>query len=113
MWARSLGLGFLIGFLLSFMGVAAVASQPPARPPSAPARLQPALADDNGKGQLQPPAAGDHQVLFLGQGERLILGHVAESREIFATGALAAARFLAGRPPGRYAMEDVLGLAPG
>jgi len=58
-------------------------------------------------------AAGDHQVLFLGPGERLILGHMAESREIFATGALAAARFLAGRAPGRYAMEDVLGLSPG
>jgi 4-hydroxy-tetrahydrodipicolinate reductase len=55
-------------------------------------------------------AAGDHQVLFLGPSERLILGHVAESREIFAHGALAAARFLAGRPKGRYAMANVLGL---
>lgn len=55
-------------------------------------------------------AAGDHQLMFLGPGERLTLGHVAESRDIFATGALAAARFLAGRAPGRYAMADVLGL---
>ncbi|WP_194744415.1 4-hydroxy-tetrahydrodipicolinate reductase [Thermaurantiacus tibetensis] len=57
-------------------------------------------------------AAGDHQVLFLGPGERLVLGHVAEDRAIFARGAVAAARWLAGRAPGRYRMADVLGLAP-
>ncbi|MFQ3665406.1 MAG: 4-hydroxy-tetrahydrodipicolinate reductase [Sphingomonadaceae bacterium] len=55
-------------------------------------------------------AAGDHQVLFLGEGERLILSHLAEDRAIFAHGALAAARFLAGKPAGRYRMADVLGL---
>ncbi len=55
-------------------------------------------------------AAGEHQVLLLGDGERLILGHVAEERAIFARGALAAARFLAGRPAGRYRIRDVLGL---
>lgn len=56
-------------------------------------------------------AAGDHDVLFLGPGERLRLAHVAEDRRIFATGALTAARWLAGRPAGRYRMADVLGLA--
>lgn len=54
--------------------------------------------------------AGDHQVIFAGEGERLELGHRAESREIFARGAIRAAAWLAGRPAGRYAMTDVLGL---
>ena len=52
--------------------------------------------------------AGDHDVMFLGQGERLILSHRAESRAIFAHGALAAARFLHGKPPGLYTMRDVI-----
>ncbi|HEU4704857.1 MAG TPA: 4-hydroxy-tetrahydrodipicolinate reductase [Sphingomicrobium sp.] len=52
--------------------------------------------------------AGDHDVLFLGPEERLVLGHRAESRSIFARGALAAARFLVGRPAGLYSMRDVI-----
>ena len=52
--------------------------------------------------------AGDHEVHFLGPDERLTLTHRAESRAIFARGALAAARFLAGRPPGLYSMNDVI-----
>ena len=52
--------------------------------------------------------AGDHDVMFLGNDERLILSHRAESRMIFARGALAAAHFLHGKPPGRYAMRDVI-----
>lgn len=51
---------------------------------------------------------GDHDVLFLGPDERLILSHRAESREIFARGALAGARFLVGRPAGLYSMRDVI-----
>ncbi len=51
---------------------------------------------------------GDHDVLFLGDGERLILSHRAESRAIFAYGALAAARFLRGKPAGLYSMQDVI-----
>ncbi|TVV74995.1 4-hydroxy-tetrahydrodipicolinate reductase [Sphingomonas solaris] len=54
--------------------------------------------------------AGDHQVIFAAEGERLELGHRAESRAIFATGAVKAALWLAGRPAGRYAITDVLGL---
>ena len=54
--------------------------------------------------------AGDHQVVFAGEGERIELGHRADSRVIFARGAVAAARWLAGRPAGRYTMADVLGL---
>jgi len=52
--------------------------------------------------------AGDHDVLFLGPDERLILSHRADSRMIFARGALAAARFLVGKPAGLYTMRDVI-----
>jgi 4-hydroxy-tetrahydrodipicolinate reductase len=51
---------------------------------------------------------GDHTVHFLGQGERLELTHRATSRDLFARGALRAARFVVGKPPGRYAMADVI-----
>ncbi len=53
---------------------------------------------------------GDHTVTFAGRGERLELSHKASSRETFAVGALRAARWIVGRPPGLYSMEDVLGL---
>ena len=52
--------------------------------------------------------AGDHDVLFLGRDERIILSHRAENRAIFARGALAAARFLHGKPAGLYSMRDVI-----
>lgn len=51
---------------------------------------------------------GEHSVWLLGAGERIELTHRAGSREIFARGALAAARWLAGRAPGRYTLEQVL-----
>jgi len=54
--------------------------------------------------------AGDHFVVFAGEGERIELNHRAESREIFARGAVRAALWLAGKPAGRYKMADVLGL---
>ncbi|MEH3107095.1 MAG: 4-hydroxy-tetrahydrodipicolinate reductase [Sphingomonas fennica] len=54
--------------------------------------------------------AGDHQVILAADGERIELGHRAESRAIFAAGALKAAEWLAPRPAGRYGMGDVLGL---
>lgn len=53
--------------------------------------------------------AGDHQVIFATDGERIELGHRAESRVIFARGAIRAALWLTGRPPGRYAMQDIFG----
>jgi 4-hydroxy-tetrahydrodipicolinate reductase len=55
--------------------------------------------------------AGDHLVVLAGEGERLELGHRAESRTLFARGAIEAALWLVGKPPGRYTMADVLGLA--
>lgn len=54
--------------------------------------------------------AGDHLVVFAGEGERLELGHRAESRAIFARGAVEAAIWLHSQKPGRYTMQDVLGL---
>lgn len=53
--------------------------------------------------------AGAHSVLFLGEDEEIELKHVANSRRIFAAGALRAARFVSGRSAGLYGMEDVLG----
>ncbi|WP_127995780.1 4-hydroxy-tetrahydrodipicolinate reductase [Piscinibacter defluvii] len=53
---------------------------------------------------------GDHTVLFAGTGERVEIRHQATSRANFAQGALRAARFLAGRGPGLYGMDEVLGL---
>ncbi|RMD88357.1 MAG: 4-hydroxy-tetrahydrodipicolinate reductase [Alphaproteobacteria bacterium] len=53
---------------------------------------------------------GEHSVILAGEGERLELTHRASDRTVFARGALAAARWLAGRPPGLYSMADVLGL---
>ncbi len=51
---------------------------------------------------------GDHHVHLLGDGERLELTHRASNRDVFAHGALRAARFLAhGRSPGLYGMKDL------
>jgi 4-hydroxy-tetrahydrodipicolinate reductase len=55
-------------------------------------------------------AAGDHSVIFAGASERLILSHHAEDRTLFAQGALKAALWAHGKPPGLYTMADVLGL---
>jgi 4-hydroxy-tetrahydrodipicolinate reductase len=52
--------------------------------------------------------AGEHVVVLAGDGERLELGHRADSRMVFARGALAGARFLVGRPAGLYSMRDVI-----
>ena len=52
--------------------------------------------------------AGDHTVIFAGEGERIELTHRASNRDVFAHGAIRAARFIAGKPPGLYGMKDVL-----
>jgi 4-hydroxy-tetrahydrodipicolinate reductase len=54
--------------------------------------------------------AGDHQLILAAEGERIELGHRAESRAVFARGAVRAALWLAGKPAGLYSMADVLGL---
>jgi len=50
---------------------------------------------------------GDHVVHLLGEGERLELVHRASNRDLFASGALRAARWLCGKSPGRYRLADV------
>ena len=53
---------------------------------------------------------GEHDVIFAGQGERLILRHVASDRSLFARGAMRAALWGQDKTPGEYDMLDVLGL---
>jgi len=53
---------------------------------------------------------GDHTVIFAGDGERIEITHRASSREVFARGAVKAALWARGKPPGLYSMRDVLGL---
>jgi len=53
---------------------------------------------------------GEHTVIFAGQGERVELTHRATDRQIFARGAVKAALWARGKPPGVYSMRDVLGL---
>lgn len=52
--------------------------------------------------------AGEHTVMFIGEKERIEITHRATDRAIFAKGAIRAAKWLAGREPGLYAMQDVL-----
>jgi 4-hydroxy-tetrahydrodipicolinate reductase len=54
---------------------------------------------------------GEHSVVFAGPAERLVLSHAAESRDIFARGAVRAALWAFDRKPGLYSMADVLGIA--
>lgn len=53
---------------------------------------------------------GEHTIVFSTLGETLELTHRAHARDCYARGAIQAAKFLADRPPGRYTMDDVLGL---
>jgi 4-hydroxy-tetrahydrodipicolinate reductase len=53
---------------------------------------------------------GEHTVIFAGAGERIEIVHRAHSRDNFARGALRAAKWVVGQPPGLYDMQDVLGL---
>ncbi|MCC2638347.1 MAG: 4-hydroxy-tetrahydrodipicolinate reductase [Moraxellaceae bacterium] len=53
---------------------------------------------------------GDHNVMFIGEGERVEIRHVATSRMNFASGAVRAALWVAARPAGLYDMRDVLSL---
>ncbi len=51
---------------------------------------------------------GEHTVIFAGDEEVIEISHRAQSRNIFARGAIAAAEFIVGPPPGLYSMEDLL-----
>jgi len=56
---------------------------------------------------------GEHDVIFAGEGERIVLRHLATDRKIFARGALRAALWGQDKKPGQYDMMDVLGLSDG
>ena len=51
---------------------------------------------------------GEHEVLFAGKDEVLTISHSAASKDVFATGAVAAAVFLQGKPNGLYTMKDII-----
>ena len=51
---------------------------------------------------------GEHDVIFAGKDEIITLSHTAMSKEIFAVGAVKAAKFLAGKGAGLYSMKDVM-----
>lgn len=53
---------------------------------------------------------GEHEVIFAGEDEVIEFKHTAYSKALFAKGAVAAAKFLAGKGPGRYDMSDVIRL---
>lgn len=53
--------------------------------------------------------AGDHEVIFAGNDEVIEIRHHAASREVFAVGAISAAKFMRGRLPGMYNMQDLIG----
>lgn len=56
---------------------------------------------------------GEHDVIFAGTAEKITLSHQATDRAVFARGALQAARWLAGKAPGRYGMSDFISLKTG
>lgn len=53
---------------------------------------------------------GEHTVFFFGDGERIEITHKSSSRMIFARGAIFAAKWISGKPPGFYSMKEVLGM---
>ena len=52
---------------------------------------------------------GDHEVIYAGEDEEIVIKHTAHSRNVFAKGALEAGKFLAGTTKGMYSMQDVVG----
>ena len=53
---------------------------------------------------------GEHEVMFIGEEEILKISHSAQTRDVFARGALAAARYVYGKEPGYYDMSDMIQL---
>lgn len=52
---------------------------------------------------------GEHEVIFAGHNEVVSISHSAQSREVFASGAVSAAKFISGKGPGMYHMADLIG----
>ena len=51
---------------------------------------------------------GEHEIRLAGPSERIHLMHQAVSRDLFAAGAIRAAKWLVGKPPGAYTMDDIM-----
>ena len=51
---------------------------------------------------------GEHNIIFAGQDEVIELTHIAQSRDVFAVGAINAARFIKNKPPGLYSMQELI-----
>ena len=51
---------------------------------------------------------GEHEVMFAGEDEIITISHSARSKRVFAAGAVRAAKFLSGKPAGKYEMKDLL-----
>ena len=51
---------------------------------------------------------GEHEVIFAGEDEVITISHSASSKRVFAVGAIRAAKWLKGKPAGRYEMKDLL-----
>ena len=74
------------------------------------------ITGERGKGKIGfssirgGDVVGEHDVVFAADGERIVLRHIASDRAIFARGALKAALWALGKPPGEYSMLNVLGL---
>lgn len=71
----------------------------------------PAIAPTDIRSVREGAVIGDHRVVFSGAEENLEIAHSALSRDVFARGALEAAAWLIRQPPGRYTIENALGLA--
>ena len=105
------GTALLLGDAVA-AGPAGEHGAPPQRTPDGPTRPPPARAI--GFATLRGGSVvGEHTVVFAGPAERIELTHRAESRDIFARGALRAALWAYPRKPGLYSMMDVLDLGPG
>jgi 4-hydroxy-tetrahydrodipicolinate reductase len=72
------------------------------------ASASPGRADIRYESERRGEVPGDHDVIFASTTEKLVLAHSVTTRQVFAEGALRAARWVAGRPPGFYGMHDVL-----
>ena len=68
------------------------------------------LVGHSERGRDGHTVAGEHSAILAGEEERITLSHSAENRSIFARGAVRAAEWMIGRDPGRYSMDQVLGI---
>lgn len=68
------------------------------------------FSDDRIHALRSGDVVGEHEIRFAGPGERITITHSATSRELFASGALRAAAFLAGKTAGKYTIDQMVGL---